>query len=187
MRHCENCGYEKIENQSTCPNCGTALDVPRRSPWRRAGTAIFLGLVVIALIVGGVMFVSWFTVADDAGVEQINVGDRVVGTIGPETPIGMADKPYVDYELGVAELGEYQIEVTTTDPSSFDPYLSVTRDMDIVTVDDNGGEGVNARVVHQLRPGTYTVRVTRHEVGELEQPVGYVLTIQSATDLVATR
>ncbi|HBQ17209.1 MAG TPA: hypothetical protein DEF51_40805, partial [Myxococcales bacterium] len=58
----------------------------------------------------------------------------------------------------VAENGEYQIDVTAG--MGADPKLYVYQGETLVDQDDDGGDGLNARMIRFLEPGTYSVRVT---------------------------
>lgn len=58
----------------------------------------------------------------------------------------------------VAENGEYQIDVTAG--SGADPKVYLYQGDTLVDQDDDGGDGLNSRLVRFMEPGTYSVRVT---------------------------
>lgn len=63
------------------------------------------------------------------------------------------------FNLQVAENGEYQIDVSG---SPMDPEVFIYQGDQLVEQNDDGGDGLNARVVRFLAPGTYSVRVVEH-------------------------
>ena len=48
--------------------------------------------------------------------------------------------------------------------------------------DDDAGEGVNARVMHEFRPGDYTVRVTSHDARVPTKSVRFHLSATQLSD-----
>jgi len=63
------------------------------------------------------------------------------------------------YNLQIAENGEYQIDVAG---SPMDPEVFIYQGDQLVEQNDDGGDGLNARFVGFLNPGTYSVRVVEH-------------------------
>jgi hypothetical protein len=175
---CHNCGTQVGSTEEVCPSCDAPLAVPRPPRWRQVGFVAFFSLIIALLIVGGVAFVTWVTVADDLNVEKIELGEAVSGTMGPESVMGMADKPYRDYEVRIPAYGAYEIVLQSDQPEVFDPYVSLLSQNQMIAVDGDSGMGNDARIVQNLRAGTYIVRTTRTAIGAMETPVGYTLSVR---------
>lgn len=76
-----------------------------------------------------------------------------------QPPVSMQVPIPPSFNLQVAENGEYQIDVSG---SPMDPEVFVYQGDQLVEQNDDGGDGLNARVVRFLNPGTYSVRVVEH-------------------------
>jgi hypothetical protein len=63
------------------------------------------------------------------------------------------------YDLEITEHGEYQIDVSG---APLDPEIFIYRDDTLVERNNDGGDGLDARVVRFLEPGTYSVRIVEH-------------------------
>jgi len=63
------------------------------------------------------------------------------------------------FDLEVTRAGEYQIDVRSADR---DPEIFLYLGDQRLEDDNDGGEGLNARVVRFLAPGTYSIRVVEH-------------------------
>lgn len=151
---------------------------PKRRLSRLLPMIIAVPLVIGLLTVGIWTFVAWVTLEENE-VMPVTVGDTTQGVIGPETPLGMANKPFVDHDLAIRQTGLYEISLRTENSETFDPYLSLLREGHIVTNDDNSGEGTNAVIRQRLTPGNYTVRVTRYQVGALQAQARYSISVNS--------
>lgn len=78
-------------------------------------------------------------------------------TLGaPAVPVVVAASPGVTFT--VATSAEYQIDVSGPEP--LDAQLMLFLNGSYVTSDSDSGEGVNARLVQFLAPGTYEIRPT---------------------------
>jgi len=63
------------------------------------------------------------------------------------------------FDLEVTQPGEYQIDVVSPEE---DPEIFLYLDEQRLENDNDGGEGLNARVVRFLAAGTYSIRVVEH-------------------------
>lgn len=63
------------------------------------------------------------------------------------------------FNLTIATAGEYQIDATG---SPMDPELFVYMGDELIEQNDDGGDGLNSRIVRFMDPGTYSVRVVEH-------------------------
>ncbi len=155
----------------------------RHPRWRRTLFAAAIVGIVVFMVFGIGGFVIWVNVASDQGVVgEIEVGQHVEGTLGPESPMSAADKPFLDYHLRVERYGDYTIRLNSHETTNYDPYLSVlSSESDIIAADDDGGEGNNAEVRAKLRPGMYKIRVTSYDIGELQQDAHFSLTVEPAS------
>ena len=65
------------------------------------------------------------------------------------------------YSFRLLESAEIQIDLAS---SAFDPWVALRRGADIsggpIDFDDNGGPGLNSRLIVELSPGTYTIEAT---------------------------
>ena len=186
MKNCPSCGESVSTATGECEKCGAPLDAPRYSVVRRVGYIGFFVMVLSVLVIGLGTFVAWIHLS---GYEQEELvpGDDIVRVIGPETPMGMADKPYVDYNLVIPAFGTYELSLESEDTRRFDPYLSLLRNNQMIAADNDSGNDRNAMIRHTLRPGSYSLRVTSHDIGELEQPVEYYLSVQRVPRSTAAR
>ena len=104
----------------------------------------------------------------DPVVTPLSVGQTVNGTLTPAARL-MSDGTFFDCFTLQTRAGQaVQIDMTSTD---FDSYLSVgTGSCDAITVtaqDDDGGGGLNARVVHQGDGGQLLIRANTVSAGEI--------------------
>jgi hypothetical protein len=196
---CPSCGartndyHSRIANRP--PHASTlgqaepaALDeshAPEPIPPRRPLSRLIVPILGAALTIGVLSFGVWIFIAwislEPQDIPTVQPGDTHIGVIGPQTPIGAADKPFVDHQLVIRDSGTYTISLSTTSPELYRPYVSLLRDGNIVTNDD-GSNGERTAVVQQfLHPGTYTLRVTRHGVGALDDQADYRLQITGAS------
>lgn len=115
------------------------------------------------------------------------VGTPAQGSFGTSLPVDGEGKPYIDYPLTVAAVGSYRIDLVSSDTSTYDPYVRLLRGTDQVGEDDDGGGDLQSRLVADLQPGAYTVRVTRYGAGQLDSAVSFTLTVsqEPATASVA--
>ncbi len=63
------------------------------------------------------------------------------------------------FNLTIATAGEYQIDATG---SPMDPELFVYQGDELIEQNDDGGDGLNSRIVRFMDAGTYSVRVVEH-------------------------
>lgn len=79
-------------------------------------------------------------------------------TIGaPPSSLQVPQPP--TFNLTVAANAEYQIDVQG---SPMDPELYLYQGDEMIEQNDDGGEGLNARLVRFLAPGSYSIRVMEH-------------------------
>lgn len=151
------------------------------SSLKRVGIVVVLVILVLGLL-STIAVVVWSGMA--AGVAsggELTIGETASGEIGPSTPVGAAGKPYVDYQFNVTSLGSIRLDLVSENGESYDPFLSILGDGgNMLTSDDDGGEDLNSRLVHEFRPGEYVIRVTSYDVSVPDSPVRYHL---SATAL----
>lgn len=151
------------------------------SSLKRMGLIVVLVVIVLGLL-STVVVVIWSGMA--AGVAsggELTIGETASGEIGPSTPVGAAGKPYIDYHLNVTNLSTIRLDLVSENGDNYDPFLSILGDTgNMLTSDDDGGEGLNARLVHEFRPGEYIIRVTSYDDSSPESVVAYHL---SATAL----
>src|SRR5262245_1846825 len=88
-------------------------------------------------------------------------------TLG-QAPIAVAVPAPPTFELRIAHAGEYRVDVVG---ASVDPKMFLYLGDDLVEENDDGGDGVNARIVRFLSPGTYGVRVAEHRGRPFEAQV----------------
>lgn len=104
----------------------------------------------------------------DSSVTSLTVGQTFNGTLTPSDRL-MSDGTFFDcFSLPTRAGRTLQIDMTSTD---FDSYLSVgTGSCDAFTTmaqDDDGGGGLNARVVHQGDGGQLLIRANTVSAGEI--------------------
>ncbi len=117
--------------------------------------------------------------ARDAGL--VEVGSEVTGRFTPDLPRDDLEKAHVDYRLSIAEPGTFDIDLTSENTGVFDPYLRLLRDGREVAADDDGGaDPLQARIVRDLEPGAYVVRVTKFGSQPVDEPVGFTLRVARA-------
>ena len=61
-------------------------------------------------------------------------------------------------ELAIETAGTYRIDARAIS-IGFDPFLYLYEDEDVIDDNDDGGEGLNARITRRLEPGSYVIRV----------------------------
>lgn len=110
----------------------------------------------------------------DAGV--VGIGEDVTGRFTPDLPRDDLNKAYIDYRLTIEEAGTYQIELTSENTGVYDPYLRLLREGREVASDDDGSDApLQSRIVHDLEPGAYVVRVTKFGSQQVEEATGFTL------------
>ena len=86
------------------------------------------------------------------------LGPDCVGSFGAEDP-----SPARYYRFTLRQAGEVQIDLTS---SAFDALLVLRQGTDFtgpqVAFDDDGGDGLNARITSRLAAGTYTIEATSY-------------------------
>ena len=82
------------------------------------------------------------------------------GLFGPGSPRDSRGAPAVDFTLPMVP-GQYRIDLFSADTHSFDPYLHLYQNGREIARDDDGGSGLNSRIVRALHPGIHVVRVSR--------------------------
>jgi hypothetical protein len=183
MTRCTNCDEKLNETTQICPECGdvtldddTPITVPKQPLLKILPGVIGVSFVALFMTLGVWSFLAWVKTSDTPLVE-VRLGETHVGTIGPETPMGAAQKPFIDYSLRVPMTGQYLISLSTDSSDQYDPYISLLRDGNIIASDNDSGVGNNALITANLRPGEYTVRVTNYELGRLENELAYELLV----------
>lgn len=76
-----------------------------------------------------------------------------------QPPVSMQVPIPPSFNLQIAEAGEYQIDAAG---SPMDPEIFVYQGDELIEQNDDGGDGLNARMIKFLDPGTYSVRVVEH-------------------------
>ena len=110
-----------------------------------------------------------------AAVQDIAVGASVNGQLGHGDCVLHDGRFTEPWRFSLPEAARLQVDMTS---SQLDAYLIVTDEAGrIVAVDDDGGVGFNARLVHSFPAGTYTVWATTYSPGE---GGAYQLSVQPA-------
>jgi hypothetical protein len=86
---------------------------------------------------------------EGGGGSRLTLGRAVSGLLPP-------GQQFVEYTLSMRDRRSVTIDLESSD---FDTYLYLLRDGIEIDRDDDGGSGLNSRMVVLLEPGTYTVRV----------------------------
>lgn len=123
--------------------------------------AVFTALL---LAVGGCADLFGPDALSCSGGIDLRVGDSVSGTLqsGDQQDI---DGAWLDsYTLGVEEESNVTIDMRSTEVDSWLWLLSASGG--VITADDDGGDGVNARITRNLDRGCYTVEATTFAAGE---------------------
>jgi hypothetical protein len=110
----------------------------------------------------------------------LNPNVPISGVFTPNLPMDASGKPFIDYQLVVQAPGTYQINVVSSNTTSYDPYVIIMNGAARIAADDDGGNGLNCRLVHHLMPGHYTVRVTRFGVGPVSVPTAFTISVTAA-------
>lgn len=76
-----------------------------------------------------------------------------------QPPVSMQVPIPPSFNLQITENGEYQIDASG---SPMDPEIFIYQGDQLIEQNDDGGDGLNARMVRFLNPGTYSVRVVEH-------------------------
>jgi hypothetical protein len=113
------------------------------------------------------------------GARIVVPGVPVTGTFRQWLPLEQGSgRPYMDFALTVAVPGTYQINLVSANSSTYDPYLRLMMVNGAeIAHDDDGGGYPNSRIVRQLLPGIYRLRVTSYNAGQLAAPTGFTLTV----------
>jgi len=123
----------------------------KRTTTRRTAIRSSIGLVSAAGLAG----CSGFLGFGGSGGSGLQPGDTVESQLSTDAP---RDPVYDDLADPYTISLESQTTVALTMRSqTFDTYLLVTQNGSMVVEDDDGGTGVNSRLVATLDPGTYTV------------------------------
>lgn len=110
----------------------------------------------------------------------LTINTPTSGVFHPGLPIDARGKPFVDYQFVVSAPGTYQINLTSSDTSSYDPYIVLLLNGIEIARDDDGAGALNSRLVRFLQPGQYTIRVTRFGSGPVSRPVAFTLSATSS-------
>jgi hypothetical protein len=101
-------------------------------------------------------------------------GQSHAGTLGAGDCLFLHGAHAHGYALSLPSGGALRIDMTS---NALDALIVVTTpQMDIVTWDDDGGSGTNARLMHRFQPGSYIVWATTFGYGETG---AYVLSAQA--------
>ncbi len=115
--------------------------------------------------VSGSIDVTVLGQACSAGTTEgaIAVGDAVQGTLAASDCI-LLGGPFADgYVLTLTAPIVLQVDLTST---AFNTLVRVTdQSMNVLAVDNDGGEGTNARLIAEAEPGTYIVWATSFQPG----------------------
>lgn len=108
----------------------------------------------------------------DDGTEGSGGGTTTEGTVaaqpagGPpatltpgQPPVSLQVPAPPSFNLTVAAAAEFQIDASA---SPMDPEIFLYQGDQLVENNDDGGDGMNARIVRFLAPGTYSVRIVEH-------------------------
>lgn len=152
------------------------IELPKRPILKTLPGIVGVGFIALLMTLGVWSFVAWISTSDEP-LEQVSLGEPLAGTLGPETPMGAAQKPFIDYSLRVPAMGQYSISLVSNGGESYDPYLSLLREGNIIASDNDSGLGNNALITTQLRPGEYTVRVTNYHIGRLDTSESFELQV----------
>jgi hypothetical protein len=104
------------------------------------------------------------------------------GLFIPALPLDLTNsRPYIDYTLTISLPGLYTIDLVSSNPGTYDPYLRLISGGRQLASNDNGGGSNSARISQILMPGTYTVRVTSARRGAIPVPTPFTLRVNSQT------
>ncbi len=112
----------------------------------------------------------------EAATRSIAVGETLAGSL-ERNDCFIFDRNAQGWRLSVSERTRLLMDLTS---SAFDAILLVTDlDLQILTGDDDGGEGSNARLAWIFQPGDYILWALSYEEGEVG---GYGLSVQLQAD-----
>jgi hypothetical protein len=111
-----------------------------------------------------------------AATRSIEVGDTLLGELG-QSDCFLFDRNAQGWLLTVTERRRLLLDLTS---ESFDAVLVLSDlDLQVLTGDDDGGEGTNARIAWIFEPGTYILWAISYAEGEVG---GYGLSVQPQAD-----
>ena len=114
--------------------------------------------------------------AGGGGALMVNV--PVQGMFMPGIPLEPdSGRAYMDYTLSIGMPGVYTITLISPDSSAYDPYVRLMQNGMELEHDDDGAGYPNSRIMRQLMPGTYVVRVTSFRRGQIPAPAPFTLTV----------
>lgn len=107
---------------------------------------------------------STTTSATEPPAQGVAAAQPGAAAAGAPVPLAVGQPPATlnvpippSFNLQITTPAEYQIDVTTT--SSGDPRIFLYQGDTLLEDNDDGGEGLNSRIVRFLAPGTYSIRV----------------------------
>lgn len=106
-------------------------------------------------------------------------GTPLRGRFRPQFPIEPGSgRAYRDFTLTVSVPGTYQIDLTSANASTYDPYLRLlTGNGHEIASDDDGGGYPNSRITRHLRPGVYLLRVSSFRRGPISNPTRFNVSV----------
>ncbi|WP_419939800.1 hypothetical protein [Candidatus Palauibacter sp.] len=107
--------------------------------------------------------------AEAKGTDLIYMGQRVTGRLAYPDRIFHDGSYFDEWVLEVPSSGTVQVDMASDD---VDSYLQLWRGSRYgsgwtrTAVDDDGGPGINARIIEYLRPGVYTIVANTYRGGD---------------------
>jgi hypothetical protein len=112
------------------------------------------------------------------GGQMVAPGIPINGLFLPSFPVDPGEsRPYIDYTFNVSYPGTYQIDLTSSNTSVYDPYLILFQYGSEIERNDDGAGMLNSRITRFLQPGMYTIRVTKFGSSPVTMPVSFSLTV----------
>jgi hypothetical protein len=112
--------------------------------------------------------------------DTVDVGQTVAGSISVDDCRTVRGTPGDAWALTLASTTPVDVNMTS---GSFDTFLLLLDSAGtVVDFDDDGGDGLNSRLVATLAPGRYTLQATSYDVGETG---GYSLSVALFPGVVA--
>ncbi len=136
---------------------------------------------VATLAVVAIATPAYTQLSGRGGIINPNSGPRS-GLFIPALPLDSSHRrPYIDYTLNISLPGIYRIDLVSSNPGTYDPYLRLFSQGRQLASNDNGGGGNSARIQRLLLPGRYTVRCTSARRGAIPIPTPFTLRVGSQT------
>lgn len=98
------------------------------------------------------------------------------GTFTTDLPTDIHNRPHLEYTFNATLSGRYQFDLISSNTTAYDPYIRILRGTTEIAHNDDGAGALNSRITTDLRPGLYTIRVTKFGTGQIQEPTEFTLT-----------